>query len=111
MSSNIATLLFFERDGAAPNSCVELFLRGDFSREHRELRQLLYKRHEMTEAGDYLKNTPEYKQKLSEMATRIISESGFNIRGREQAAQQDKTEKAEQTSDFFYPRTSTGKHI
>lgn len=111
MSSNIATLLFFERDGAAPNSCVELFLRGDFSREHRELRQLLYKRHEMTEAGDYLKNTPEYKQKLSEMATRIITESGFNIRGREQAAQQDKTEKAEQTSDFFYPRTSTGKHI
>lgn len=110
VSSDIAALLFFERDGAAPNSCVELFLKGDYSREHRELRQLLFKRHETTEGGDYLKNSPEYKNKLSEMATRIITEDGFNIRGREQTLRQDKSERTEQTNDFFYPRTSKGKH-
>lgn len=111
MSSDIAALLFFERDGAAPNSCVELFLRSDYSRKHRELRQLLFKRHETTEGGDYLKHSPEYKHKLSEMATRIITEDGFNIRGRKQTPQQDNTERTEHTNDFFYPRTSKGKHI
>lgn len=111
MSSDIAALLFFERDGAAPNRCVELFLSGDYSRKHRELRQLLFKRHETTEGGDYLKHSPEYKHKLSEMATRIITEDGFNIRGREQTPHLDKTDRADQTDDFFYPRTSKGIHI
>ena len=111
MSSDIAALLFFERDGAAPNSCVELFLRGDYSRKHRVLRKLLFKRHETTEGGDYLKHSPEYKHKLSEMATRIITEDGFNIRGRKQTPHLDKTDRADQTDDFFYTRTSKGIHF
>ena len=104
MSNNIATLLFCEQGQNIPNDCVELFLRSDFAREHREFSKELRKWHN-------LKDTPEYRDKLKTMATQIITECGLNIRGRQHTPCQNEKEQQPQNDDYFYPRAKRGWHV
>lgn len=103
ISNNIATLLFIEQSGDAPEECLNLFLRSEFAERYREFCTEIY---DMQHAKD----KPENLDKLRVMATQIIMENGFDIRGREQPHQLSE-QSTPQPTDSFQPKMRGGVHI
>lgn len=104
MSNNIATLLFFERNGFAIAECMNLFLRSEFAKEQKEFSEEIHKQL-------YTHEIPSNPEKLKAMATQIIQENGLEIRGRENASHQKEIEQEGQSDDFFYSRTHKSRRI
>lgn len=102
-SNNIATLLFIEQCGDAPEGCLNLFLRSEFAGKYSDF---CAKITDMRNA----KEKPENQEKLKVMATQIIAENGFDIRGREQPHQLS-VQSTQQTNDSFQTKTRGGFHI
>lgn len=103
MSNNIATLLFFEQKGGAPEECLNLFLRSAFAEQYNEFTSEIVNMKNAKDKSDNL-------VKLKTMATQIISENEFDIRGREKT-QPLSENTAHQLNDFFLTRFSGSRHI
>ena len=102
-SNNIATLLFFEQKGDAPEECLNLFLRSGFAEQYRDFTSEIVK---MKNAEDKTDNLV----KLKKMATQIIAENGFDIRGRVQPQVQPE-KMVKHANDFFLMRIPGSRHI
>lgn len=103
VSNNIATLLFIEQNGDAPEDCLNLFLRSEFAEKYSEFcAEITYMRN--------VKDEPDNLEKLKTMATQIIAENGFVIRGREQPHQLS-VQSTQQPTDSFQPKMRGGVHI
>ena len=103
VSNNIATLLFIEQNGDAPEGCLNLFLRSEFAEKYSEFCA------EITDMRN-VKDEPDNLEKLKTMATQIVAENGFNIRGREQPHQLS-VQSTQQPTDSFQPKMRGGVHI
>lgn len=95
-SNDIATLLFIEQDGTAPDDCLNLFLRSAFADKYDKFTSEIANQ---KNAND----KPANMEKLKTMATQIIAENGFDIRGRKQPHQLS-VPSTQKTNDILHPK-------